>query len=257
MYAPSPEKIKVIKELSRKEIVFALARKPKTGHIFFGGSDFTVWDLDLDKDKPEPKELGRHESYVTGLALAGTTLVSGGYDGRLIWWDTESGSKVRSVDAHRKWIRCLAATPDGKVLASVADDMVCRLWDVASGRLIHELHGHEEKTPHRLLLDALRLRDLVRRPSPGDRRQGRPRQHLGPRIRPEPRQGRGAGVLHLGPGPASALDRRDPRPRLLARRGATRRRRHRQDRQHRPSGGQAPGGAVRLAEGPADLRVLR
>ena len=148
MYAPSPEKIKVIKELSRKEIVFALARKPRTGHIFFGGSDFAVWDLDLDKDKPEPKELGRHESYVTGLALAGTTLVSGGYDGRLIWWDTESGSEVRSVDAHRKWIRCLAATPDGKILASVADDMVCRLWDVASGRLIQELHGHAEKTPH-------------------------------------------------------------------------------------------------------------
>ncbi len=148
MYAASPDKIKVIKEFSRKEIVFALACKPRTGHLFFGGSDFAVWDLNLDKDKPEPKELGRHDSYVTGLALAGTTLVSGGYDGRLIWWETESGSKVRTVNAHRKWIRCLAATPDGKVLASVADDMVCRLWDVASGRLIQELHGHEEKTPH-------------------------------------------------------------------------------------------------------------
>src|SRR5271163_336356 len=120
MYAPSPEKIKVIKDLSRKEIVFALARKPGTGHIFFGGSDFAVWDVDLDKDKPEPKELGRHDSYVTGLALAGTTLVSGGYDGRLIWWNVESRSKVREVPAHSKWIRRVAATPDGSVVASVA-----------------------------------------------------------------------------------------------------------------------------------------
>ena len=85
---------------------------------------------------------------MTGLALAGPTLVSGGYDGRLIWWNTESGSQVRSVDAHQKWIRCVAATPDGTILASVADDMVCRLWDVATGRLIHELRGHAELTPH-------------------------------------------------------------------------------------------------------------
>ena len=148
MNTPTPDKIKVIKDLPRKEIVFGLARKPSTSQIYFGGSDFTVWGLDLDKEKPQPHELGRHDSYVTSLALGGTTLVSGGYDGRLIWWDTDSGSKVRSVDAHRKWIRHVAATPDGKVLASVADDMVCRLWDIASGRLIHELRGHEEKTPH-------------------------------------------------------------------------------------------------------------
>ena len=148
MYSVSPDKIKVVKELSRKEIIFALARKPLSGRIFFGGSDFVVWGLDLDRDKLEPRELGRHESYVTSLALAGSTLISGGYDGRLIWWDSDSGSKVRSVNAHRKWIRSITATPDGKLLVSVADDMVCRLWEVASGRLIHEFYGHEEKTPN-------------------------------------------------------------------------------------------------------------
>ena len=58
--------------------------------------------------KPEPKELGRHDSYVTGLALAGSTLVSGGYDGRLIWWNVESHSRVRDVLAHSKWIRRVA-----------------------------------------------------------------------------------------------------------------------------------------------------
>jgi WD40 repeat protein len=148
MFVPSADKVKVVKQLSRPEIVFAAARKPGTGFIFFGGSDFKVHAVDLEQDKPEPKEWGSHDSYVTGLALAGPYLVSGSYDGRLIWWDAESGSRIRSIDAHRKWIRHVAASFDGKVVASVADDMVCRLWDAATGQLLHELRGHEEMTPH-------------------------------------------------------------------------------------------------------------
>jgi WD40 repeat protein len=139
----------VVRELSRKEIVFALARRKGTGHVFFGGSDFAVWQLDLDSAKLEPRELGRHTSYVTSLALAGGNLVSGAYDGKLIWWEIESGSQLRTIaGAHAKWIRCVRSTPDGHVVASVGDDMVCRLWDAESGRMIRELRGHDEKTPH-------------------------------------------------------------------------------------------------------------
>jgi WD40 repeat protein len=148
MYAPSAEKVKVVKQIARPEIVFAAARKPGTGLLFFGGSDFKVHAVDLDQDKPQVRDLGAHESYVTGLALAGGYLVSGAYDGKLIWWDVESGSMVRTVDGHRKWVRHVAATPDGKIVASVADDMVCRLWEAATGRLVHELRGHAEMTPH-------------------------------------------------------------------------------------------------------------
>jgi WD40 repeat protein len=148
VYATGPGKIKIVKQLPRKEIAFAMARKPQSAHIYFGGSDFAVCELDLGNDKPESRELGRHESYVTGLALAGTALISGGYDGRLIWWDTGAGAAARSIRAHDKWIRRVVASPDGRVVASVADDMVCRLWDPATGQLIRELRGHEELTPH-------------------------------------------------------------------------------------------------------------
>lgn len=147
MSAPNPEKFKVVKQIPRTEIVFAVARRPGTSRLFIGGSDFSVYEIDTDAAKPEAKELGRHASYVTGLALAGSTLVSGGYDGRLIWWNVESRSKIREVDGHRKWVRAVAAAPNGMVVVSVADDMVCRVWDVESGRLVHELRGHEELTP--------------------------------------------------------------------------------------------------------------
>jgi WD40 repeat protein len=141
---------KQVKELSRKEIVFGLARVPGGARLIFGGSDFQVYDVDFAAEKPEAKALGGHESYVTGVAVVsnGKKAVSGGYDGKLIWWDLESGSKVRAVEAHSKWIRRVVATPDGSTIASVADDMVCRLWDVETGALRLELKGHQPITPH-------------------------------------------------------------------------------------------------------------
>ena len=148
MGAPGADKVKVVKQLARPEIVFAAARRPGTSELYFGGSDFRVHAVDLGRDRPAPRELGAHSSYVTGLAIAGGALVSGAYDGRLIWWDPSSGSQVRSVDAHAKWIRDVAASPDGRLIASVADDMVCRLWEAGTGALRAELRGHDEMTPH-------------------------------------------------------------------------------------------------------------
>jgi WD40 repeat protein len=142
--------LKQVKELSRKEIVFGLARVPGSSRLVFGGSDFQVTQVDFAAEKPEAKAfaVGGHESYVTGVAVAGKRVISGGYDGNLIWWDLESGSKIRSVEAHAKWIRRVVATPDGATVASVADDMVARLWDAESGALKFELKGHKDVTPH-------------------------------------------------------------------------------------------------------------
>jgi WD40 repeat protein len=147
MKAPSPDTLKQVKDISRPVITFAVARVPGTDTVYLGCSDFKVYAADLAAAKFEPKELYAHETYVTGVALAGQTLVTGGYDGKLVWWDTEARKEVRRIDGHTKWIRKVIASPDGKLLASVADDMVCRLWDAATGKVVHELKGHQEKTP--------------------------------------------------------------------------------------------------------------
>src|SRR5947209_5439025 len=138
----NPEKLKLAKEFPLKAIAFAVARVPESMRIYLGSSDLKVYEADLAAAKFEPKELYSHESYVTGVALAGKTLVTGGYDGKLVWFDTGSGKQVRTVDAHTKWIRKVLASPDGTLVASVADDMVCRVWDAATGKIVHELKGH-------------------------------------------------------------------------------------------------------------------
>src|SRR5829696_3566889 len=144
----NPEKLKVAKDIGHKAITFALARVPNSLRVFLGGSDFKVYEADLAAAKVEPKELYAHEGYVTGVALAGKTLVTGGYDGKLTWYDTDAKKVIRSETAHAKWIRRVVSSPDGKIVASVADDMVCRLWDAANGKCVNELRGHAEKTPH-------------------------------------------------------------------------------------------------------------
>ncbi len=148
MAATNPNNLKQTKQVSRRDTLFAVARVPNTGRLYLGSSDFKVHDLDLAAAKPEDRELPGHTSYVTGVALAGKALVSGGYDGRLIWWDTDKRLPLRTVSAHQKWIRRVIAARDGKTVASVADDMVCRLWDAATGKALRELRGHKEKTPH-------------------------------------------------------------------------------------------------------------
>ncbi len=146
--AANPDKLKLVKDISFKAIAFGIARVPKSTRFYLGASDFKVYDIDLGAAKVEPKELYNHGSYVTGVALAGKTLVSGSYDCKLIWWDTEKNKEIRSIEAHSKWIRKVRVSPDGKLFASVADDMVCRVWDAETGKKVHELRGHQEKTPN-------------------------------------------------------------------------------------------------------------
>jgi WD40 repeat protein len=147
MKAPSPDTLKLVKDYQRPVITFGIARADGSDTAYIGCSDFKVYQADFAAAKFEPKELYAHESYVTSVALAGTTLVSGGYDGKLTWFDTEDGKKVRTLGAHAKWVRKVAASPDGTLLASVADDMLCKVWDTKTGKLVHELRGHKEKTP--------------------------------------------------------------------------------------------------------------
>jgi WD40 repeat protein len=148
MKSPNPDTLKLVKDFPRQAITFAVARVPDSARCFLGSSDFKVAEADLSAAKLDARELYAHGSYVTGVALAGQLLVSGGYDGKLVWWDTEEREQVRSVDAHAKWVRKVIASPDGKLVASVADDMACKVWDAATGKLLHDLRGHEPKTPH-------------------------------------------------------------------------------------------------------------
>lgn len=151
--APSP-KLEKQKEIRLPAAVLALTATGDGTTIYAACLDGGVFRVDVDSGKSEL--LGRHESYASGVALVpGTSLlVSGGYDGVLVWHDLSTGKEVRRVKAHEFWSWDLAASPDGTWVASVTGqyksggykyepaperEPSVRLYEAKSGELRHSL----------------------------------------------------------------------------------------------------------------------
>lgn len=143
-----PRNLRTVRDINRRDIIFSVARLPNSDTLIVGSSDNKVHELNAGQNNAPDRELADHGRYVTSVRLVGErTIVSGGYDGRLIWWDRERGEVIRTINAHTRWVRQLAISPDGTKLASVADDMICRIWNANTGERIRELRGHAERTP--------------------------------------------------------------------------------------------------------------
>jgi WD40 repeat protein len=84
---------------------------------------------------------------VRGLAFAAKEklLFSGDYAGRLLAWPVEDDTPaaVRTIEAHRGWVRALAVSPDGKTLATCGNDHLVKLWSIPECQSLAELIGHE------------------------------------------------------------------------------------------------------------------
>ncbi len=140
--------IKLEKSVGRQDILFGVARVPGTGRAYVAGSDFKIHEIDIDAPKPEVRTFPGHDTYVTTLALTADLIITGGYDGKLVWTKASAGTRVREVAAHKLAVRRVAVSPDGKTVVSVADDMAIRFWNVANGQMVREITGeHTPLTP--------------------------------------------------------------------------------------------------------------
>lgn len=67
-------------------------------------------------------------------------LATAGYDGRIQFWNLESGERVRTIKGHNGAIYDLAFNPDGTILASASGDETSKLWRVETGERLDTLN---------------------------------------------------------------------------------------------------------------------
>lgn len=121
-----------------------------SGSLWTGGGDNRVrrWDVGTGKVQERYED---HSDDIHGIALTrdGGRLISGGDDRLLIVRDL-SADETLTLRGHSRQITAIALSPDQTQIASASRDNSARLWDLASGKLLHELLGH---TGHVMCVD--------------------------------------------------------------------------------------------------------
>jgi len=135
--------------------VFSVGFAPDGKTLASGSDDETVklWDVATGQMS---RTLSGHELWVNSVVFApdGKVLASGSADRTVKLWDIATGHVLDTFSGHTDWVRSVAFSPDGNVLASgscgesdAQDPSKCiageiRLWDVATGQMLHTFAGH-------------------------------------------------------------------------------------------------------------------
>jgi WD40 repeat protein len=119
---------------------------PTGRYVVAGALDSTIqrWEIATGAKST----LAGHENWVRTLGFSpdGATLYSGGYDGRLLVWETaaDTPQPVRTIATGHGWLRGLAVSSDGQRLATCGNDRLVRVWSAADGQLLREHAGHPQ-----------------------------------------------------------------------------------------------------------------
>lgn len=145
MQVADPLQTRVLHDFAHESPLISCRFHPSGQFVFAGAEDSKVWRFTLEGGAKTA--CTGHESWVRGIGFdkSGQTLLTAGYDGRLVWSEAVSPSPqpLRTVAAHDGWIRALATSPDGTLVATAGNDQHVKIWSIENGSLLHDLKGHE------------------------------------------------------------------------------------------------------------------
>jgi len=91
-----------------------------------------------------PRVKNGHSSCISSVSISqdGSRIVSGGYDCKVIVWDTETGGMVHEFRQHSKSVSSVRL--NSRIVVSGSADSNVNVYDVVSGRCLHVLRGHSK-----------------------------------------------------------------------------------------------------------------
>lgn len=128
--------------------VLAARFSPCGKFLVAGGYDGRCRRWDVSSESPvELSPVEGHRGWTQAIAFlaAESVVFTGDSWGQLRSWSYDQQDPVlywQNDTAHDGWIRDLAVSPDGKLLASCGRDETIRLWSVEDGKKIYEWKGH-------------------------------------------------------------------------------------------------------------------
>jgi len=108
---------------------------------------FLIWDLSGSKEPrwlPTATFIQPGALAPDGKTLACCTSIQGGGSHAIDLWDVASGRRLHQWPSHDTPVDQLAASPDGRILASSDYKSAIRLWDTATGKPLRSLAGGDE-----------------------------------------------------------------------------------------------------------------
>jgi WD40 repeat protein len=130
--------------------VISLAFSPEGTGLASGESEngtLIIWDRSSQKPG---RIFGDHSIGVRSVAYSPDCKIlatgdgimgSGGFDAQIRLWSIDEGRLLRRFPGHINGVHSLAFSPDGKTLASAGWDARAKLWDVVTGKRLHQIRG--------------------------------------------------------------------------------------------------------------------
>jgi WD40 repeat protein/tetratricopeptide (TPR) repeat protein len=132
-----------------KSYVFDVAYSPLGHRLAAAAGVVKVWEIQSGQDALTLKNLSWLPTDSVAFSADGVKLAAGSRDGKVRVWDPLTGTPLRTLACRERWVRSVAFSPDGRLLAAAngspletETDGEIYVWEAATGREIRVLRGH-------------------------------------------------------------------------------------------------------------------